>query len=142
MRNDLRYTASDCFETFPFPRGLDSLEDIGERLYTTRAAYMLDTDQGLTKTYNALKDPTCDDPRILDLRALHLEMDRAVLSAYGWSDIEVPPYPDATTLEEEAVDQAFEDEVLDRLFTLNAERATEEQILGKRATELRLARTT
>ena len=43
-----------------------------------RAKYMVDTDQGLTKTYNALKDPACEDPRILDLRRLHEEMDRAV----------------------------------------------------------------
>jgi hypothetical protein len=126
MRTDLNYSASDCFETFPFPRDLDSLESIGERLYTARAAYMVDTDQGLTKTYNALKDPSCDDHRILELRDLHLEMDRAVLSAYGWSDIEPPPYPDPTTHEEQALRQAFEDEVLDRLFALNADRAAAE----------------
>jgi hypothetical protein len=32
---------------------------------------MVDTNQGLTKTYNALKDTECGDPRILELRALH-----------------------------------------------------------------------
>lgn len=36
---------------------------------------------------NALKDPVCDDPAILALRALHLDLDRAVLGAYGWTDL-------------------------------------------------------
>lgn len=97
LESRLRYSASDCFETFPFPQPdprtvLPELEAIGEKLYETRARFMIDTDQGLTKTYNALKNPDNDDPRILELRSLHEEMDRAVLAAYGWSDIPVPPY--------------------------------------------------
>lgn len=130
MRNDLRYTPSDCFESFPFPRSLTPLDPIGERLYTARAAYMVETDQGLTKTYNALKDPENTDPRIVELRELHVEMDRAVLAAYGWGDIAVPPFTDPVTEEEKAARQAFEDEVLDRLFALNAERAAEERRVG------------
>ena len=53
---------------------------------------MLDTQQGLTKTYNAPKDPDCDDPAVFALRALPIELDRAVLHANGWGDIEVPSY--------------------------------------------------
>jgi hypothetical protein len=134
MKTDLRYSASDCFETFPFPQldprtVIPDVEAIGERLYNARAALMVDTDQGLTKTYNALKDPACTDPRIIELRALHEEIDRAVLSSYGWSDIAVPPFCIATDAEG-AVLQAFADEVIDRLYALNAERAREEQRLG------------
>jgi hypothetical protein len=134
MRTDLRYAPTDCFETFPFPKPdprtvLPELESIGERLYTARAQLMVDTNQGLTKTYNALKDPACDDPRILELRRLHEEMDRAVLAAYGWGDVAVPPYCPLTDEDREAL-QAFEDEVIDRLYVLNAERAREEQRLG------------
>jgi len=134
MKTDLNYSASDCFETFPFPKPdprtvIPKLESIGERLYTARAQFMVDTNQGLTKTYNALKDPACDDPRILDLRRLHEEMDRAVLAAYGWGDIAVPPYCPLTDEDKDAL-QAFEDEVIDRLYVLNAERAREEQRLG------------
>jgi hypothetical protein len=134
MKTDLRYSASDGFETFPFPNSdphaaVGTLESVGECLYNVRAAYMVDTTQGLTKTYNALKDPTCDDPRILDLRRLHEDMDRAVLAAYGWSDIPVPSYCPLTDEDREAL-QSFEDEVIDRLYVLNAERAREEQRLG------------
>jgi hypothetical protein len=71
---------------------IPALEDIGERLYTARAAYMVETQQGLTQTYNALKDARANDPRVVELRRLHEEMDRAVLAAYGWDDLEVPPY--------------------------------------------------
>ncbi|MES1244263.1 MAG: type IIL restriction-modification enzyme MmeI [Acidobacteriota bacterium] len=125
LEERLRYSPSDCFENFPFPHPdprtvIPSLEDIGQRLYGARAAFMLDTQQGLTATYNLLKDPACHDPRIEELRRLHEDMDRAVLDAYGWSDIPVPPYLDPHP-------EAFEDEVLDRLFLLNAQRAEEEK---------------
>jgi hypothetical protein len=134
MRTDLRYSATDCFETFPFPHAdprtiIASLETVGETLYETRARVMLETNRGLTKTYNAIKDPSCDDPRVVEIRRLHEEMDRAVLDAYGWSDIVVPPYCPATDADRAAV-QAFEDEVIDRLYVLNAERAREEARLG------------
>lgn len=132
MKDDLRYSASDCFENFPFPHPdprtvIPSLEDIGQRLYDTRAQYMQDTQQGLTTTYNLLKDPGCHDPRIEELRHLHEEMDRAVLAAYGWDDIPVPPYVPPTTDAERRALEAFEDEIIDRLFVLNAQRAEEEK---------------
>ena len=120
----IRYSATDCFETFPFPDQQhltpnSPLEKIGQQLYEARAQYMVDTDQGLTKTYNALKDPSCSDPRIVQLRQLHEAMDRAVLAAYGWEDVFVPPYCPATP-EEEAALEAFSDEVIDRLSVLNS----------------------
>lgn len=135
MRTDLRYAASDCFDTFPFPQPdprtvIPILEKVGEQLYETRAKYMIDTNQGLTDTYNKLKDPDCVEPRIEELRGLHVEMDRAVLEAYGWGNIEVPPYRTPTTPEGEKALEAFQDEVIDRLFVLNAERAEEEELAG------------
>lgn len=87
---------------------------------------MVDTNQGLTKTYNALKKPECEDDPIVELRSLHEEMDRAVLAAYGWSDLVVPPYCPRDDSERAQV-KAFEDEVIDRLFVLNAERAAAEK---------------
>lgn len=135
MKNDLNYSASDCFETFPFPDPnpravLPALEAIGQRLYDARAAYLLETDQGLTETYNLLKDPRCTDAPIEHLRALHLDLDRAVLAAYGWSDLEPPAFTTPATAEEEAALVAFSDEVIDRLFVLNAERAHAERLAG------------
>ncbi len=134
MKTDLRYAASDCFETFPFPGPdpravIPQVETIGERLYAERAQYMFDTGQGLTLTYNQLKDPNCDVPHILALRRRHEDLDRAVLDAYGWGDIIVPPFCSMTSDDHSALEQ-FHDTVVDRLFVLNAERAEEERRLG------------
>ncbi len=134
MKLDLSYTPSDCFETFPFPQPdpravIPELEDIGHRLYDSRAKYMVDQNVGLTITYNRVKDPACTDPRILELRTLHEEMDRAVLDAYGWSDVEVPPYCPLSDDDKKQLER-FEDEVIDRLFALNAQRAEEERRAG------------
>ena len=57
-------------------------------------------------------------------------MDRAVLRAYGWVHIEVPPYVTPQTDSERQALESFEDEVIDRLFVLNAERAREEKLQG------------
>ena len=108
---------------------IPELEDVGQRLYDARAAYMVETQQGLTQTYNKLKDPGCQDEAVVLLRRLHEEMDRAVLAAYGWSDLQVPPFCPSTAEEQSAL-EAFQDQVIDRLFVLNAERAAEEQRLG------------
>ena len=134
MKTDLNYSATDCFETFPFPSpnprtGGPELEDVGKRLYEARAAYMLNSDQGLTRTYNQLKDPNCRNEQVQQLRQLHEEMDASVLAAYGWSDIDVLPFCPATEAEVKAI-ETFSDEVIDRLFVLNAERAEEERRLG------------
>ena len=134
LKTDLSYTASDCFDTFPFPQpdprtDLPEVEAAGQTLFNTRAAYLLETQQGLTRIYNALKDPDNTDEAILHLRALHETMDRAVLDAYGWQDIAVPPFCPITESDKAAL-TAFEDEVIDRLYLLNEARAREEQRLG------------
>ncbi len=132
------YRPTDCFETFPFPAPdprtvLPELETAGEALYAARARFMVDTDQGLTKTYNALKDPACTDPRVLELRRLHEAMDRAVLAAYGWSDLAMPPFCPATD-GDRATLKSFTDEVIDRLYALNADRAAAEAAAAPAAT--------
>jgi hypothetical protein len=125
---DLNYSASDCFEPFPFPEepSFAKLDSVGERLDNERRAYLTKHAVGLTTTYNRMKDASVTDAEVQALRALHEEVDRAVLAAYGWSDIPVPPYCGATPAQLEA----FEDEVLDRLFDLNARRAEAEKLLA------------
>jgi hypothetical protein len=105
------------------------LERVGEVLYGARAAYMVEHNVGLTKLYNALKDPQNVDPKILAIRTMHESMDRAVLDAYGWQDIAVPPYCPLNDDDKASV-QAFTDVVIDRLYVLNEQRAREEQLAG------------
>lgn len=140
-----RYTASDCFHTFPFPKnwGTNLQADIsGRSYYEFRASLMVTKNVGLTKTYNRFHDPDDLDSDILKLRALHAAMDRAVLDAYGWQDIPT----DCEFLFDYEIDAEewgdkkkpyryrwpdnVRDEVLARLLELNAERARAEALAG------------
>jgi hypothetical protein len=101
LKDDLQYTPTACFETFPFPTALldstandpahkstrQSLEAIGERYHQFRAELMVSKNEGLTSTYNRFHDPAETSSGLLELRNLHGEMDQAVLAAYGWSDV-------------------------------------------------------
>jgi hypothetical protein len=145
LEDRLRYTASDCFETFPFPQNWETqsgLETAGTRYYEFRAALMLRNDEGLTKTYNRFHNPDERGPGILTLRDHHAAMDRAVLDAYGWRDIptECEFLLDYEIDEDEWGDKQkpwryrwpdhVQDEVLARLLKLNAERAREDVLAG------------
>ncbi|MEH2055767.1 MAG: type IIL restriction-modification enzyme MmeI [Nostoc sp.] len=153
LEDRLRYTISDCFETFPFPENWETnptLEAVGKEYYEFRAALMVRNNQGLTDTYNRFHDPEERDADILKLRLLHAAMDKAVLEAYGWSDIPTDctfllDYDDEN--EEEETDngrqrkkpwryrwtEEVHDEVLARLLDLNQERANMEILGGKAA---------
>ena len=90
LEDRLRYTPSDCFETFPFPKDFEqnpALESAGQTYYEFRADLMVRNNEGLTKTYNRFHDPDERSLDILKLRELHAAMDRAVLDAYGWTDL-------------------------------------------------------
>ncbi|MEO0987901.1 MAG: DNA methyltransferase [Cyanobacteria bacterium J06639_14] len=91
LEDRIRYNPSDCFETFPFPKNWKTdltLETIGQTYYQFRADLMVRNNQGLTDTYNRFHAPQENDPDLLKLRELHTQMDRAVLNAYGWTDID------------------------------------------------------
>ena len=142
MKDDLRYTPSDVFATFPFPRDWatdHALETAGEAYYSFRADLMRDNDVGLTKTYNRFHDPDQRCPAVAELRDLHAEMDRAVLDAYGWTDIPgecefFPEHEDDDDSGSRRKNRRYlyrwptsvRDEVLGRLLELNAVRAREE----------------
>lgn len=145
MKDDLAYTPTTCYETFPFPEGWEThpaLEAAGKAYYEYRAALMVRNDEGLTKTYNRFHDPYERDPEIERLRDLHAAMDRAVLDAYGWGDIptECEFLLDYEIDEEEWGSKkkpyryrwpdAVRDDVLARLLELNAQRAGEEKLRG------------
>ena len=157
LKDDLRYSPSDGFDTFPLPpnHGCSSaLREIGDEYISVRSRYMLAANEGLTKTYNRFHDPHEQSSEIVSLRELHLAMDRAVLEAYGWHDLAqtarcefLLDYED----EDESGDQdqgsgtgkkkkkpwrlrwpdEFRDEVLARLLELNEQRHKEELLAGK-----------
>ncbi|MDB9444833.1 Eco57I restriction-modification methylase domain-containing protein [Anabaena sp. CS-542/02] len=145
MKNDLRYTPSDCFETFPFPENWEhdpNLESVGREYYEYRAALMVRNNEGLTKTYNRFHDPNNFDPEIIKLRELHMAMDKAVIAAYGWFDLK-PQYEFILDYEEEEDSNKrkkpwryrypddLRDEILARLIRLNGDQYELEILGGK-----------
>lgn len=156
LEDRLSYTRSDCFDTYPFPACFDTsipLEQLGREYFEFRAALMVRNNEGLTKTYNRFHDPSETSPEIFKLRELHAAMDRAVLDAYGWTDLK-PTCEFLLDYEEEDEEEnggapsggrgrkkpwryrwpdEFRDEVLARLLELNKQRAEEEAIAGAAA---------
>ena len=134
MKDDLRYTPTDCFENFPFPEGFEAsaaLEAAGQAYFDHRTALMVARNEGMTKTYNRFHDRSETAADIVTLRNLHAEMDRTVLIAYGWGDL--AGRAASEFIEQEADEgkkpktrfdwpQDFKDEVLARLLALNAQR--------------------
>jgi len=164
LEDRLRYTPSDCFETFPFPLGWESdarLEAVGKEYYEFRAHLMVKHGEGLTKTYNRFHDPNEHHPELLRLRALHAEMDRAVLAAYGWTDLDTTcdfyldyeideasfaAVPGASVRGSDKkkpyryrFPDAIRDELLARLLELNQARFREEQLAGLHSKESKSA---
>lgn len=112
LKRDLRYSPSNCFDTFTFPFGLwqsvdPVLAEIGERYHAHREQLMLSLWLGLTKTYNLfharelspnmVKRVTNNGAMtgavgyaaLIELRRLHVALDIAVRNAYGWQDLDL-----------------------------------------------------
>jgi len=114
-----------------------------------RAALMVRNNEGLTKTYNRFHNPEQRSDDFFKLRALHTVMDRAVLQAYGWHDLQPiamhEPEFDEGPAEEDDFSGArkpkqkfrlpwleeVRDDVLARLLILNEQRAAAEALEPK-----------
>lgn len=133
----LTYSLSDCYETFAFP-DFTCLDDSPE-YFDVRAQIMKKHEEGLTKTYNRFHSNGDKSGDIARLRALHHELDVAVLRAYGWNDLADRAAPEfiAREADEGKAPKTrldwpsdFKDEVLARLLALNTTRAAEERAAG------------
>jgi hypothetical protein len=146
MKDDARYIPNDCFETFPFPAqwsGDCVIMEKAQSFFDTRRKVMVELGVGLTNVANRFNDPNEFSPEILHLRGLQAEMDRAVLDAYGWTDIPT----DCDFFLDYEIDEEnwssrkrkpwryrwpdeVHDEVLARLLDLNQKRYEEEVAKG------------
>jgi hypothetical protein len=134
-----RYNVTDCFETFPFPSDLRGLEDVGERYHEHRRELMQRLGEGLTKTYNRFNNANETTEDIVQLRELHRQLDTAVVTAYGWTDLGVnegAPLRHDFHESKQGVRWTLHPDarrdVLDRLLTLNHQRHAEEIAAGVR----------
>lgn len=124
MRTDLNYSPSQVFVTLPRPQATSQLEMLGRHLDETRQETILRRGwKGLTDTYNKVNNPTVQDGDVQKLRDIHAEIDREVLRAYGWADIEPNIGFHRTKIGVRwMVDREARFEIVDRLRILNEDR--------------------
>ncbi len=123
--NDPRYSKSRCFDPFPFPDPSDDIRQqlraAGEELDALRKKALADhPDLTLTGLYNVLEkvkagtaltdkdEDVKERGLVLILKELHETIDRLTAQAYGWPE------------------DLSDEQILERLVALNAERAREE----------------
>lgn len=127
MRTDAVYTPSDVFETFPRPEPTERLTEIGQALDSERREIMLRRDLGLTKLYNLVNDPDIAgsaDADVARMRQIHVELDEAVMDAYGWSDVQLEHgFHTYRQMQRWTVSPIARVEILDRLLEENHRRA-------------------
>ncbi len=130
MKSDLRYTPSNCFETFPFSALMSNgiLETKGKDYFALRQTIMTNAGIGLTKLYNRFHDKNFAGDIISlvkQLRDLHVQIDLAILNSYGWDDllpkhdfyeVEYLPENDRTRF---TIHPSARKELLSRLLELN-----------------------
>ncbi|MEG4323470.1 MULTISPECIES: DNA methyltransferase [unclassified Microcoleus] len=124
--NDPRYNKTRCFDPFPFPDPTDTqkqiIRELGERLDRHRKRVQTTHPEvTITGMYNLLEklrkgEPLTEKDKAFNQKALvstlkqiHDELNAAVFAAYGWE-------PTLT-----------DDQILENLVTLNAQRAAEER---------------
>ena len=128
----LRYSPTDAVETFPFPSDRSGsdwelVSRAAEELHTYRSELMLDTHLGLTRTYNRFHSASERESDIVQLRELHVSLDRAVCDAYGWGDVKLDHRHWQTAHGARfTVAPHAKSEILDLLLELNHRRFAEE----------------
>ena len=131
LKTDLNYSQTDCFENYPLPANPDSLDSIGKAYHEHRSQIMLSRNEGLTKTYSRFNKPDEVSDDIKALRDLHVEMDKAVAAAYGWSDLDLGHgFHETKQGTRFTISETARREVLARLLKLNHERHAEEVAQG------------
>ena len=95
---------------------------------------MIRRGEGLTKLYGHFNSPECLPGRDADidwLRGLHGEIDEAVLTSYGWTDIELDHgFHEYRGVVRWSVNPVARGEILDRLLEENHRRAALEAAAG------------
>ena len=131
MKGDMRYTTTDCFETFPFPAVSSRLTEIGREYYELRSAISKKGRIGLTELYQIFHNKESLDLGMNRLRALHSEMDKGVAAAYRWDDLDLGHgFHETKQGVRFTISESARREVLARLLKLNHERYAEEVAQG------------
>lgn len=126
LETRLKYSPGNAFETFPLPPS-PLAADPGLAYHDRRQEFMASLQEGLTMAYNRFHERLDNAGAVIELRKLHVEMDKIVAGAYGWTDLDLDhdfhETPQGTRF---TISEPARREVLDRLLALNHERYAEE----------------
>ncbi|MEU2128498.1 type IIL restriction-modification enzyme MmeI [Streptomyces sp. NPDC018352] len=124
---DLVHTPSTCCETLPMPALNDNLNSLGSELAACRSKLAM----ALTPMSQMLHSRDASHPALKALRDTHVRLEREVVDAYGWTDLDLrhgfhttPRGPRFT------IAPAVQTKILDRLLELNHARYGKEQAAG------------
>ncbi|MFF2931797.1 Eco57I restriction-modification methylase domain-containing protein [Streptomyces mirabilis] len=141
MRGDLRYASSDVYETFPRPNEDFQAHAAGEALETAQQAAIAQRGIGLTSLYNLVHSETETGADIQAVRQAHVEVDLAVVRAYGWTDLDLEhSFHETAPGDRFTIAPAVQTELLDRLLELNHARYKEEVEKGLHTPEAKRRR--
>ncbi len=132
MGTTLRYTPSDCFETFPRPL-IDAEQEknihyIGQKHYEYRDSVLAKRGIGLTELYNMFHDNREKSEDIQHLRNIEVELDEIVLTAYGWDDLQLGHgFYETKQGARFVISEVARKAILQRLLKLNNQRHEQEE---------------
>ena len=127
METRIRYTVTDCLETFPFLPEISAINAIAREYIHVRQEIMSKRDKGLTQIYNRFHNPEEQSGDLDKLRNLHVELDQAVIAGYRWSDLETSfGFHQTKQGVRYTVSDSARRTILDRLLALNHQLHEEE----------------
>ncbi len=128
LETRVRYTPSDCFDTFVQPDLSAEIAELGKSLEGYRRPLMIERNEGLTQTYNRVHSAGEQSTDIRRLRAIHVDLDYAVRDAYGWTDLDLAhDFHETRYGTRYGFEGTVRQEILDRLLELNQQRYAEEK---------------
>lgn len=121
----INYSVTDAWETFPAPSPSGRLSQLGGLLDQDRREIMLRRHLGLTSLYNLVNSPVIvGDDDVDAIRSIHVQIDEAMMEAYGWTDLALDHgFHTYRQMERWTVSPAARVEILDRLLEENHRRA-------------------
>lgn len=136
LETRLSYSPRDAFYTFPFPLTTEPLEEIGRQYHQMRTNILRKRGLGLTRFFNSFHDPANQDSELNSFRHLATEMNKQVLAAYRWQDLELEmdfyevPYLQGSDRVRFTMRDSVRLELLRRLSELNHQRYQDEVAAG------------
>lgn len=133
LKQDPRFNIDDCFLSLPFPGHpiAEAATRPREFLEATRGV-MQRLGQGMTKAFNLVHDPKCNDADVRLVRDLQRSIDLSTCLAFGWDGLDlghgfhdVPQLPRCDRVRF-TISEAARRQVLERLDALNRQRHQEE----------------